>query len=172
AYSASQGAFQSSINDQFHLRSNTAATATTPASYLTLSAYSSAQGLDQAQGGISGTYDLINNTQTVNDNLSYQSHWVSTDFGTLGYHEYGTVPVALRSSSYSQSQTDSSGNATQQGGFDATGKQISGISQSHDPNHRSQPTDPDRISRRGGYGGFHLQQQPCLCLRWKSHRDI
>ena len=139
AYSASQGAFQSSINDQFHLRSNTAATATTPASYLTLSAYSSAQGLDQAQGGISGTYDLIHDTQALHDNLTYQSNWVSTDFSTLGYNENGTIPVALRSSSYSQAETGSSGNATQMGGFDATGKQISGLSQSHDQSTTTLP---------------------------------
>ena len=138
SYSASQGAIQSSITDQYHLRSNTAATSATtttpatPASYLTLSGYSSASGSDQSQGTVSGTYDLIHDTQTVNDNLSYQSHWVSTDFGTLGYNENGTIPVALRSLSFSQSQTDSSGNSTLQGGFDATGKQISGISQSHD----------------------------------------
>ncbi len=137
-YTATQGAIQSSFTDQYHLRSSTAATPATtttpatPASYLTLSGYSSASGSDQSQGTISGTYDLINNTQTVNDNLSYQSHWVSTDFGTLGYNESGTIPVALRSLSFSQSQTDSTGNSTQQGGFDATGKQISGISQSHD----------------------------------------
>ncbi len=138
SYSASQGAIQSSITDQFHLRSNapatqaTTTTPATPASYLTLSGYFSASGSDQSQGTISGTYDLINKTQTVNDNLAYQSHWVSTDFGTLGYNENGTIPVALRSLSFSQSQTDSSGNSTQHGGFDATGKQISGISQSHD----------------------------------------
>ena len=138
SYAASQGAIQSSINDQYHLRSITAATEAsttttgTPASYLTLSGYSNASGSDRAQGTVSGIYDLINKTQTVNDNLAYQSHLVSTDFGTLGYNENGTIPVALRNSNFSQSQTDSSGTSSQQGGLDATGKQISGISQSHD----------------------------------------
>ncbi len=137
-YSSSKGAMQSSINDQFHLRSTTAATLGTtttngtPASSLTLSGYANASGSDQAHGTISGTYDLIDDTQALTDQLSYQSEWDSTDFGTLGYHEFGTVPVAIHSSNYSLAETTSNGNSSQQGGLDATGKQISGISQSHD----------------------------------------
>ncbi len=138
SYSLSHGTTQSSINDQFHLRSNTAATEATtttngtPASNLTFSGYASASGSDQAQGTISGTYDLIHDTQTINDQLAYQSEWDSTDFGTLGYHEYGTIPVAIHSSSYSLAETTSNGSSSQQGGLDATSKQISGISQSQD----------------------------------------
>ncbi len=99
---------------------------------MTFSGYSNASGSDQVQGTISGTIDLIDNTQTVDDQLSYQSKWDSTDFATLGYHEYGTVPFALQRSRYSLEETTSNGNSSQQGGFDATGKQTSGISQSHD----------------------------------------
>ncbi len=138
SYSASQGATQSSINDQYHLRSTTAATEAstttngTPASYLTLSGFSNASGSDQAHGTISGTYDLIDDTQALTDQLSYQSEWDSTDFGTLGYHEFGTIPVTIHSSNYSLAETTSNGNSSQQGGLDATGKPISGISQSHD----------------------------------------